>query len=299
MQPLVYIIVILFNGKQWITECLNSVLRTNYQNFKILIIDNASNDNGLDLIKDNFKNIQHIRSSKNLGFAGASNMGIRKALKEESDYIVLLNQDTKVDPDWIIELIKVAENNNKIGVITPMQYDYAGNNLDNHFKPLLDASFNVNPEFSKTQNIIGAAIFLTNKFCQEVGIFDSIYFCYYEEADLCRRAIYHGYSVGIAKKSIIYHWHTLASVKKVNRKIGYLLTRNEMFYEIKNPYYPIIINLYNFFLKKIKSSFKNRNIVFGYLFFLKKLCYLLPVLLYLPILSIKRKKEITKCIKYF
>src|SRR5271157_3134470 len=100
-RPLVSIIIVNFNGKRFLNECLSTVLGSKYPNFEVIFVDNASTDKSLDFVSEVFaknKFLKIIRNSKNLGFGPGNNVGFEQA---KGDYIVFLNNDTSVDSDWL------------------------------------------------------------------------------------------------------------------------------------------------------------------------------------------------------
>ncbi|MDX2042633.1 MAG: glycosyltransferase family 2 protein [Acidobacteriota bacterium] len=123
-SPLVYVIVLNFNGSRWLTACLESLRATEYANFKTLLVDNASTDDGVELVRKNFPEVELIINSANLGFSEGNNVGIRAALTAGANYVVLLNPDTKVTPRWLGELIAVGELEREVGVLGAVQLAY-------------------------------------------------------------------------------------------------------------------------------------------------------------------------------
>lgn len=291
MNGLVYIIVLVYNGKKWLNNCLKSVLATTYPNYKVLVIDNASSDGSVEYAKAYFPGVQIIENKKNYGFAEGNNIGIKYSLAKGAEYIVLLNQDTKVEPAWVSELIKVAENSAEIGILSPMQYDYEGIELDKNFKIIFDSGKYVNPDFIEADTIIGAAILLKKSLCQKIGMFDPVFFCYHEESDLCRRYKYFGYKIGIAVKSKIFHWHSLLHEESLNKENKNLFLRNEFIYWLKDPNRMFVISFCGYFMWKLFTSVKS----FG---FLKGICYFcvlcmkqISALRYIPPVILKRHEE--------
>src|SRR2546425_1137542 len=135
--PLVSIIILNYNGAKYISQCLKSVLISDYRNFELIIVDNNSSDSSIDIVESEFSDnrIKVIKSDKNLGFAGGNNLGADYA---KGDYFVLLNIDTLVDPKWLSELVSVMESDNAIGAAQPKLlslddktvFDSAGDYLD-------------------------------------------------------------------------------------------------------------------------------------------------------------------------
>ncbi|MEW6088688.1 MAG: glycosyltransferase family 2 protein [bacterium] len=292
---LVYIIILVFNGKKWLKNCINSVLATNYNNYRILIIDNASQDGSAEYVKQNYPQIELIQNSKNYGFAEGNNIGIRYTLRQGSDYVVLLNQDTKVDPDWIKNLVQIVEKDKTIGILGPIQYDYEGEDINNKFIDLLNTSkqFRENrnnkplEELYEVDRVIGAAMLMTRNVLETVGFFDPLYFSYWEESDLCRRAVYHKFKIFVVTTSKIFHWddrgHSIPEIK-------YIYIRNHFLYFLKDPNKIFIKNIYAYFKwgsKAIISSGPVKN----WKYFLEILWIHIWILFHLPYIIFRQYKD--------
>ena len=299
--PLVYVIILCWNGRKWLEACFSTVLSTNYSKFRILIIDNGSTDDSLEYI-ENIKvqhpNVELLLNKKNLGFAEGNNRGIRFALQNGADYIALLNQDIKVEPDWLKNLIEIAEQETHLGILSPMQYNYEGTALDKNFWVLI----NENKDLKKHRNqgklhmmyelprVIGAAMVIKRTVCEKVGLFDPMYFCYHEETDLCRRARYHGFKIGIVTNSKVYHWHQLIQKGNKNKKATYLFQRNRAVYTLKNPFKSFYTNLKAYFWwggawNVTRSIYRDTGNV------VKAILSQLWVISHLPLIFCKRYKE--------
>ena len=124
MLPLVYIILVNWNGKRDTLECLESLRSISYSNFKILVVDNASNDGSVEAIRQQFQHVEVICNKENLRFAGGNNVGILHALKNSADYVLLLNNDTVVKKNFLSELINIAESDTTIGMTCSKIYYY-------------------------------------------------------------------------------------------------------------------------------------------------------------------------------
>ncbi|MEI6088683.1 MAG: glycosyltransferase family 2 protein, partial [Bacteroidota bacterium] len=106
------------NGEDTIEKCVNSLLSQTVKN-KIIVIENGSTDNSLTILKKNYPDIEIIENSKNLGFAGGVNQGIKKAVELGAEYIALFNNDAVADKKWLEELINVIKESPKVGIIAP------------------------------------------------------------------------------------------------------------------------------------------------------------------------------------
>jgi len=124
-MPKVFIIILNFNGWSDTMECLDSLSRVKYDNFEIILIDNASKEK-LPISNYQFPNLKitQVFNTENLGFAGGNNQGVKMVFKRGADYVLLLNNDTTVEPDFLNELVEAAENNKEIGILGPIIYDY-------------------------------------------------------------------------------------------------------------------------------------------------------------------------------
>lgn len=119
--PFVSIITVNFNGKHFLDECFSSIFSIDYskERYEVIMVDNTSTDGSVDFVRRNYPEVILIESSRNLGFAGGNNLGIRKS---KGEYIALINNDAQVDGDWLKELVLVADKFPEIGAITSKVY---------------------------------------------------------------------------------------------------------------------------------------------------------------------------------
>jgi GT2 family glycosyltransferase len=117
MKNNVFIIIVNWNGKQYLDDCISSLEDQTYKFFKTIIIDNNSSDDSVEFIKKKFIQIKIIQNTQNFGFAQGNNIGIKYALQNNADIIILLNNDTIVDKNWLQEMINTANSNKKIGLV--------------------------------------------------------------------------------------------------------------------------------------------------------------------------------------
>ena len=102
-KSLISIIILNYNSGNWLTDCVDSLLKTNYKNYEIIVVDNLSVDNSHKICKEKFEQVILIENSENLGYCEGNNVGINKA---KGDFLVILNPDTLVEPNWLDELVK-------------------------------------------------------------------------------------------------------------------------------------------------------------------------------------------------
>lgn len=194
---------------KWLSKCLESCKCMN-----VILVDNNSSDNTVSFVKENYPNVTVLKQSKNFGFGAANNIGIAYALKQNVDYIFLLNQDAYLEPNTISKLIKAHKANKEYGVISPIHLNGEGNNLDKNFQIYLrenlffiyDAIRNIySKPLYEVSFVNAAAWLLPRKTIETVGGFDPIFFHYGEDDNYCQRVLYHNLKIGIVPNAYIYH----------------------------------------------------------------------------------------------
>src|SRR5688572_18902125 len=120
--PKVSIVILNYNGKLLAQRCLQSVMDSPYANKQIILVDNASTDGSVEYLRRIFPEVRFLQNVENLGVAGGRNLGFREATRSGSDYILSLDNDARIDPHLIEELLAVAESDRRIGVVGPKAY---------------------------------------------------------------------------------------------------------------------------------------------------------------------------------
>ncbi len=210
----IFTIVVTYNGMQWIEKCIKSLKNSSIKTH-IIVIDNLSTDGTPDYIEQNFNHIELIRSQENLGFGRGNNIGLKKAIKNNADYVFLLNQDAWVQTDTIEKLIHVQQNNSEYGILSPAHLngledsletkfaEYAG--PDNSPNLLSDLYMNHLKDIYTTRFVNAAAWLITKECLQKTGGFNPLFPHYGEDENYINRAHYWGFKVGIAPKTQITH----------------------------------------------------------------------------------------------
>jgi GT2 family glycosyltransferase len=218
--PLVYIIVITYNGKHHLQSCLPSVFSTNYPNYKVILIDNASTDGTPEFVGQSFPAVEIISNPVNYGFAKGNNIAIKKAIEEKAEYIVLLNDDTVIlDPNWLQYAVALCETDKQIGMV--------GFELTDN----LSESSSDRLEFKPVNRIAACAIVIKREVLENIGYFDEVYFAYGEDNDLEERAMKAGYQM--YQLNIPLFHKGSGSFSQVPRKKAFLVARNWMRFSIK------------------------------------------------------------------
>lgn len=271
-QPLVYVIALNYNGRRWIEPCVDALLKTDYENFRVVIVDNASSDGSVELLPSIYPQIQILVNDRNLGFSEGNNVGIREALSSNADYVVLLNPDTKVEPEWLRELIIVGEAEAEVGILGAVQLDYDGGDFNSWTKSAMRHHLD---ELKRSESarawipvewVEGACMAVKRKVFEDIGLLDPIYFAFYEEIDFCRRAAAFGYKIALVPRSRIRHyrgaiWEADSSIK---RERDYRCDRSQFIYASTDPRSSILRNLRSYLMTlgvKLKEALFNFSLL--------------------------------------
>ena len=278
------IVIANWNGEKLIDKCLESLENQVFKNFKVYIIDNASNDNSRDVIKKymNRLNIDLMEMSYNTGFALANNIGIKKAIKDGCNYILTLNNDVEVPKESLKKAMESIEINKEFDVFQLFMINYfnkdicdaAGLNFKDDLIPLqVGFKENVgdilNRDDIKIDGVCAGAAIYSTKALEEVKLddenyFDSNFFAYFEDVDLSLRLKGSGYKFKLLKDSIVYHMHSATGGKTSGFK-EYYLTRNLFMYTKRNQtieeYKKHKKEYYIRFLKTVAKNINNFNAI--------------------------------------
>ena len=213
--------IILVNYKNYkdTIKCLDSLKKVMYQNLSIIVVDNNSKDDSFEILKEyEDDRIIVMESGFNGGFAFGNNFGIRKALENDSDYVLLLNNDTVVDSDFLMPLLQVAENDKHVGIVTSriMFYPdtdriwYAGGKVDwNNLRAIhCGLGEKISEKFSQKSTVdfaSGCCMLIPKNTIKEVGLLPEEYFMYYEDMDYCIMVADKGLKIEYVPESVIYH----------------------------------------------------------------------------------------------
>ncbi len=249
---MISIVIPNYNGKEFLYSCINSIMNQTLIADEIIIVDNNSTDGSLEYIKNNYPMVKLIELEKNYGFSKAVNVGIKTS---KNPYVVLLNNDTVAEEDWLENLYNcIAQKENVFSCSSKML------RLDN--KEIIDDAGDgytllgwsvkhgdgkdsklYNSDREIFSSCAGAAIYRKSIF-EEIGYFDESFFAYLEDLDICYRARIYGYKCFFASKAIIYHKGSATSGSKYNAFKTKLVPRNNILLLYKNmPIIQLLINL--------------------------------------------------------
>ena len=232
--PKVSIIIVNYNGRTFLEKCLKSISDITYPNYEVIIVDNNSSDDSIEFVKKNFPSNIILKLDKNYGFAEPNNIGAKIA---KGDFLLFLNNDTYVKPNFINELITEISKDTKIAICQSLllkpdgMIDSCGDYIDN-----LGVAFSSKIIPTKVQEIFsakGAVMMIRKNLFNEIGGFDEKFFATFEDIDLSWRTRIFGYRIILVPKSIVYHFggKTIQSVKS---NIAFHGFKNQLSMKITN-----------------------------------------------------------------
>jgi GT2 family glycosyltransferase len=211
-DPLVFVVVLNSNGWADTRECLDSLRRLDYENRRVVVVDNGSADNSELHIRRSFPEVTVLQAGENLGFSRGNNLGIRHALAHDAAFVWLLNNDTTSDSSALSALVKEAETDARIAIVGSVLYfadhpervqAWGGGT----FNALLGkTSCSMKPTAATELDFItGASMLMRRGFLEDAGLLDEIFFFYMEDTDLCFRAKQRSWRIAVAEESVVYH----------------------------------------------------------------------------------------------
>ena len=247
--PSVAVVILNWNGRKFLEQFLPSVTGSTYTNKRIIVADNASSDDSLSFVRNNFPQVEILQNNRNDGFAKGYNVALKQV---QSDYYVLLNSDVEVTAGWIEPVIELMENDPSIAACQPkllafddkMQFEYAGASggwIDKLGYPFARGRVFENCEkdrgqYNEAQECFwasGAAMFIRADVYHGLGGLDEYFFAHQEEIDLCWRIKLAGYKIYVQPASVVYHVGG-GTLPKGNSRKTYLNFRNNLIMMYKN-----------------------------------------------------------------
>ena len=264
----VSIVIPNYNGKHFLENCLKAVFAQTIENMEVIVVDNGSTDGSQEYL-DTYPGVRVLKLDKNYGFCGAVNAGIKAA---DSEYVILLNNDTEVEPDFANELLAAIQEDDKIFSCSSKMVQYHDRTLMDDagdYYCALGWAFgrgkgglveNYDAPVTIFASCAGAAIY-RKEMLESLGYFDEKHFAYLEDIDVGYRARIHGYRNVSAPKAVVYHVGSGFSGSAHNSFKVKLSSRNSVYLAYKNmPFLQIIVN----------SPFLLFGHLVKWLFFLKK-----------------------------
>jgi GT2 family glycosyltransferase len=211
------VIIVNWNGKHFLSDCLTALEKQTYPNFEVTLVDNGSTDGSVAFVRNQFPRVHIIALPENLGFSGANNRAITHALGSGAKYIALLNNDTKVDERWLEHMVRVMASEMEVGIFaskmlrmdTPHILDSTGHifrkgRISERGHGEVDAH-----QYDDQLSIVGAcagACLYRKEMLEEIGLLDESFGSYYEDAELSWRAFNRGWRARFVPESIVLHY---------------------------------------------------------------------------------------------
>lgn len=266
MKKQTALILVNWNSFEYTNQCLVS-LSNCIQNFEIIVVDNGSTDGSGEELKAKHPHIILIPSATNLGFAGGNNVGIKYAIDHSFEYIMLLNNDTFVAPDFLDVLVKYMDEHPEVGIIQPKIYCHHDRSLiwdgGSYFNPIFTLPYTpgalkkeraAHNQLKKVDWVTGCAFFTRANILKKSGLLNEKFFIYFEDVDLSFKIKKLGYQLIYHPKSVVYHIAGMSNKSKSKQKEGYvnpivhyLIQRNRIWFlkRYTNPIFVVPTILYH------------------------------------------------------
>lgn len=246
MNNQVWVVILNWNGSDDTVECVESCLKIDYKPYQIVIVDNHSTDNSVEIFRKRFPNVPLVVSEENLGYAGGNNIGIRYALEQEAGYVLLLNNDVIVEPSVLTKLVEGMRAFPKATMAAPKVRYYDARNIINSMGTSMDW-FKLRPYLGECNQVdrgqyvnivkkdilVGCALMIRCNVLPQLGLIDEKFFILHEEADWCFRNLRYGHENIVVPEAVVYHKgsHTIRHFSEVTH---YYSVRNFLYMCRKN-----------------------------------------------------------------
>lgn len=238
----VSVIIVNWNGKAFLEECLSSLASQRYQNFEVILVDNGSDDGSSEYVVSSFPWVRIVALHVNSGFAAGNNAGYEHS---SGKYIVTLNNDTKVDENWLEELVKTADSDEEVGMVAscicqyfdPTRVDSLGVRIcaDGMSRGAFRFNLLADVPLLNCDEVLvpsACAALYKRDMIEAIGFFDEDYFAYCEDTDLGLRGRLAGWKAIIARHALVFHKYSMTGGSFSPFKL-YLVERNHFWLAIK------------------------------------------------------------------
>jgi len=249
--PRALLIIINYNGLNFIGECLDSIYSQSYREFEVIVADNNSKDGSVNFIRENYPHCEVLTNFQNKGYGVAINRAVKYGLKKYGriDYFAILNNDLRLEPDWLSNLINYGQSKPECGILAGKMLIYywpkyinSTGGLVNYFGSGWDRDFfeldsQCQRESGEVLSVSGGAMLIKKGVFDAVGFFETGYFMYYEDIDFCFKTWkYSDYTVDYVSDALVYHKFS-ASSGVMSLKKHFYLKRARFVFILRN--YPI------------------------------------------------------------
>ncbi len=252
--PKVFIIIVNWNGKQDTLTCLSSLQSLDYSNYHVIIVDNGSKDDSISAIKLQFPHHLLLENQTNLGFTGGNNIGIQYALDHKADFVLLLNNDTKVSPDLLKHFMLGFQQFPKAGILGAKIYLMQNEGKLDHFGGTWNQKkgvFDLIGLHAPDENwdtafcidyVCGAAMMVKKEVFEQIGLLESRFFLIWEESDFCMRAKRKGFQIISYPSAKI--WHKVSASFTGKTHSTYFWWRNRLLWIERNCSFKHLLSVY-------------------------------------------------------
>ena len=223
-EPLVYIVLVNWNGKEVTLDCLLSLSKVTYPDFRIVVVDNASSDGSVAAINTRFPDVRVLTMSSNLRFAGGNNAGMTSAISAGAELLLILNNDTTVAPDFLSMLVSRMQSDPRAGMVVPKIYYhgdptriwFAGGEVSYWTGTMKHTGIREvdRGQYDTSHEIeyaTGCAILVRRSVVERVGMLDESFYIYGEDADWSRRVRLAGFTIVYEPSAKVWHKLSVAT----------------------------------------------------------------------------------------
>ena len=226
MQPLVYVVILAWNHLDDTRECLESFLRSDYGNARFVVVDNASTDGTVAMLRADFPQVEVLESPTNIGIAGGYNVGIAHSLQQGADFVLVCNNDLLIDPAMVSQLVTALSGDAQSGMAMPKIYHYYGDRTRlwcpgaywRRFPPTVKMIADVpdGPAYNRLQPIEFApscCLLISRRALEKAGQFDTGYFFYFDDWDYSIRLRRAGFTILFVPEAKLWHKVSVSTQK--------------------------------------------------------------------------------------
>lgn len=280
-DSLVSIIIVNYNGLRFLKDCFRSLLNQDYKHLEVIMVDNASTDQSVAFVRNNFPDVKIVINQENSGYAGGNNLGFKNCTGE---YIMVLNNDVFLQSDLVSSLLRAYDRIPNLGAVQPMvKLMNDKENLDACGSFWTNTGFNYHYGIYKNANLAiynkpfpvyslkGVCMLVPRRVIEKIGLFDDDFWCYFEETDFCHRVWLAGFECWYYPSSFLYHYMGGTSKKKINAFVQFHSFKNRLCSYLKNlgkkelfkvlPIY-LILNISLSFVYLLQLKFKHFIMVY-------------------------------------
>lgn len=244
VNPLVSVSIVNYNGKKFLPDFFASLYQQTYKNFEVIFVDNNSSDDSIEYVKKNYPQVKIIKNTDNSGYAEGNNIGFRNA---RGEYILIMNNDTILADDLIEKMLRAFEEIPNLGTVQPMvrlmndrqHLDACGSFWTNtgfnyHYGIYKDAAHPLYTQSFPVYGVKGMCMMVPRTVIEKIGLFDSDFWCYFEETDFCHRLWLAGYECWYYPQTFIFHHMGGTSSSRPSSFIQYHSFKNRLCSYLKN-----------------------------------------------------------------